>query len=134
LDQRLRPTQRIRRRSDFTRIQEHGARVGSAHFTFLVALHEAALDQETAAQDATSTTRLGIVASRKVGNAVRRNRIKRLLREAFRKRAAELPRGIDLVVIARAGAHELAAAQVDAELLRALPRIADRARTLALAR
>ena len=47
--------------------------------------------------------RLGIVASRKLGGAVERNRWKRLIREAFRRYRAELPTGIDLVVIPRKG-------------------------------
>ncbi|OYW23011.1 MAG: ribonuclease P protein component [Planctomycetales bacterium 12-60-4] len=44
-------------------------------------------------------TRLGLSVSRKVGNAVVRNRQKRLLREAFRLGQHQLPRGIDLIVI-----------------------------------
>src|SRR5437763_9146341 len=45
--------------------------------------------------------RLGISISRKVGTAVRRNRIKRLLRESFRLMQHDLPRGYDLVVVVR---------------------------------
>ena len=45
--------------------------------------------------------RLGLSVSRKVGNAVVRNRWKRLIREAFRLARAELPEGLDLIVIPR---------------------------------
>lgn len=44
-------------------------------------------------------TRLGLAVSRRVGGAVERNRIKRILREAFRKERGNLPPGYDLVVI-----------------------------------
>jgi len=47
------------------------------------------------------TTRLGVVAGRKVGHAVTRNRIKRLLREAFRLNKQRFPPGHDIVIIVR---------------------------------
>jgi ribonuclease P protein component len=50
-----------------------------------------------------SVPRLGIVASRKVGNAVVRNRVKRLIREVFRRSSDARPAGVDLVVIPRPG-------------------------------
>lgn len=108
-------SQRIRRRADFTRIQDGGAKVSTPHFLLLGERRE---------DDAPA--RLGVVASRKVGNAVCRNRAKRLIREAFRRHAARLPPGLDLVVVARPGAHELAAAEAEAEIASALPRIVKR--------
>jgi ribonuclease P protein component len=45
--------------------------------------------------------RLAIQTSRRVGTAVRRNRIRRLLREAFRLMQHDLPRGYDLVIVVR---------------------------------
>ena len=54
------------------------------------------------------TARLGLSVSRKVGGAVQRNRVKRLLREAFALESETLPEGLDVVVIARPDANALA--------------------------
>jgi len=52
--------------------------------------------------------RLGLSVSRKVGGAVERNRVKRLLREAFAHEVPRLPHGVDVVVVARPDARALA--------------------------
>jgi ribonuclease P protein component len=60
--------------------------------------------------------RLGITASRKVGNAVVRNRVKRRIRAAFQSRRGLLPRAADVVVIARPAAAGLGGRTVEREL------------------
>lgn len=61
--------------------------------------------------------RLGITVSRRVGGAVVRNRVKRLVREVFRRHRDGIPRG-DSVVIARTGAGGLSYGGASEELLR----------------
>jgi ribonuclease P protein component len=95
--------------------------VATAHFTLLVA------PQPEAPRSLLGAARLGVVVTRKIGGAVRRNRVKRLCRECFRTWPDLLPRGVDLVVIARAGAHELGLADVRAEWLGAERSIKKRA-------
>ena len=74
--------------------------------------------------------RLGIVASRKVGPAVVRNRCKRLVREAFRLHPEVFPAGIDVVIIVRPGTHLLGREELEGEVKGAAPQLARRARDL----
>ncbi len=63
--------------------------------------------------------RIGIIASRRVGNAVKRNYGKRIFRELFRKHAAELPQGSELVIVLRSGFDRNGFEDLEARLLRA---------------
>jgi len=81
-----------------------------------------------AAGSSASKRRLGITTSRRVGNAVVRNWVRRSVREWFRRCRHNLESDIDIVVIARRGAGELASAEIGRQLCKML-NIDDAART-----
>ena len=67
--------------------------------------------------------RFGIIASRRVGNAVKRNRGKRLLREIFRAHEANLPNRLDLVIVLRKGYDKYAFADLEQAFLKGCEKI-----------
>jgi ribonuclease P protein component len=106
---RFRRTERLLESKDFRRLGASARRLSSAHFVMLIA---AARELE----GATGQRRLGITASRKLGGAVERNRVKRQVRDWFRRSKRCLAPGTEVVVIARKGAQSLHQREVDAEL------------------
>ncbi len=92
-DQRFPPRLRIRRHSEFARVMREGRRGGDRRLQLWVL------------PNGRPYSRLGLVVGRRHGNAVVRNRLKRILREAFRLSRGELPRGLDIACAPRAGAQ-----------------------------
>ncbi len=90
---RFQKSDRLLHQADFDRV--HGSDYVAADEVLVI----------KAARNSTGKTRLGLSVSRRVGKAVTRNRWKRLIREAFRGQAGQLPAGWDLVVRPRRGAR-----------------------------
>jgi ribonuclease P protein component len=101
---------RLRRRAEFQRVFDGGRRAHGRYLTIVVRPSESAV------------TRLGIVASRKIGGAVRRNRAKRLIREIFRTEVSP-QRATDVVVIAKQAAVQAKVADVTKDYRATLNRL-----------
>jgi ribonuclease P protein component len=109
---------RLSRSADFDRVFRHGRSHASRELVLYVFPRD----------DVEASPRLGLTVSRKVGGAVERNRVKRLLREAFAREAARLPSGTDVVIVARPDAKSLAEREGLEGLHRSLAELVDRAR------
>lgn len=94
----------LRKSSDFQRVRYGGKSHHTAHFIIVVL------------ERSNSLTRLGLTVSRKVGGAVQRNRVKRLIREFFRIHLSSLPQGVDISIIAKKNATGMNYARVCDEL------------------
>ena len=81
---------RLRKPREFQGVRSFGHRIHCGPFIFQCRVSESL-----------TAPRLGIVASSRVGKAVKRNYGKRVFRELFRKHASELPKGCELVIVLR---------------------------------
>jgi ribonuclease P protein component len=106
----------ISRSAEFERVLRHGRSVAGRALVLYVFPREDG-----------GPSRLGLSVSRKVGGAVQRNRVKRLLREAFALEAGRLPLGTDMVVVARDEARTVAEREGLAGIRAALGELIERA-------
>ena len=97
---------RLKQRREFLRVQRGGRKHHVRHFIVFVSR------RQEGGPDQPAPTRLGITVTRKVGNAVTRNRIKRLVREVFRQHREQLPVGLDVVFVAKQQAATATFAEV----------------------
>jgi ribonuclease P protein component len=99
---------RVRNRREYVSLQQQGRRRSTPHFVVV------------SRPRPEGVTRLGITVSRRVGGAVMRNRVKRRVREWFRRRRHLISPPQDVIIIARPGAAELSYAELTAELTKPL--------------
>ncbi|CAH0121878.1 ribonuclease P protein component [Paenibacillus sp. CECT 9249] len=104
---------RLRNRADFTRVYRHGK--SFANYQFVVYwFHKPEIER----------FRVGISASKKIGNAVVRNRMRRLVKEIVRAHEAKIADHVDLVFIVRKGAVGLSYAELEKSVLHVLKKAA----------
>jgi len=102
--------QRLRAGRDFVRLKESGQRWVQG---CLILNWQPAIGGRTA-------SRLGVVTSKAIGNAVCRNRARRLLKEVFRRHQHELGRPVDLILVARKSIVGKGLEAVESDYLRSL--------------
>jgi len=100
----FKPREHIRKRQQFLNVFKTGIRKESRHFTCILV------------ENGLPWRRLGLTVGKRNGNAVARNRIKRLLREYFRCNKALFPDSTDIVISARTGAARLNYTALNQEL------------------
>ena len=111
MNQRFGPHERVKLQRDFDRLFKEGRALRYPEFTLRVLPGE------------TGQARLGLSVGKRVGNSVRRSRIKRLLREAFRRNKALLTCPCDLAIVPSTRWQELRLSAVEPTMQRALQEV-----------
>jgi len=102
----LKKKERITKKSEFLKIGQNGVRYKTQNFLIIIF-----------SRKNSELRRLGISVSKKVGGAVKRNRVKRLLREFFRLNKGQLPAACDFLFVAKPGAAQLNFSALSQELM-----------------
>ncbi|ODS31971.1 MAG: ribonuclease [Candidatus Scalindua rubra] len=111
MDQRFTKKERLRKRKEFQKVFDEG-KVFSNDQTTVYAL----LNND-------SVSRLGFVVGRKFGNAPKRNRFKRIFREAYRLNKNLLNNGVDIIIIPRSGLTDLSLRAIEDKFKKILAQI-----------
>ena len=96
--------ERILKKREFISLKLQGRRYYTKNFVVIIKKNKGGI------------TRLGITVSKRIGNSVKRNRIKRLIREFFRLNKQQIPKGYDLLITALKGNNAFAFFKVQEEL------------------
>ncbi len=111
MNESLRPCERIRKKKDFVSLYRKGSRFRGRYFNLVYSFN------------GLNHSRVAVVVSKKVGNAVLRNRIKRWLREDYRRNKPLIGEPLDLIIVARREIREAPHKAVLTGYLEALERI-----------
>ena len=101
---------RMRTTRDYNKVYKYGKKIPSRYILVFVL------------KSGQNISRFGFVTSKKVGNAVTRNKIKRRLRAVVQKNLPRLHQGYDLIIIARNSARHASAEQLEKDLMKAMQR------------
>lgn len=115
------PTQkRLRNRNDFQKVRSLGEHVFCKSFICQYLLYP---DRQT------GNRRLGVIASRRVGNSVKRSRGKRIIRELFRTHELRLPPNCDITVILRSSYSSCKFEELESQYLMVCETISKKSKT-----
>ncbi len=103
-EERFPKTCRLLKRSEFLCIQQKGIKVHSRAFVGLVVF------------DNVSKVRIGITTTKRIGTAVQRNRLRRIIREAFRRQWMVIPNGSEVVIVAKRNSTEMNSQEIIEDL------------------
>ncbi len=112
----LNPRERIRKKKDFLHLYRKGSRFKGKYFHLIYLANNLTF------------SRVGVVASRRVGGAVIRNKVKRWMRELFRRNKGCLGFSVDMLIVAKPEMKEAGWAELNEQYLAALKQIFKRKR------